>query len=119
RFADCPRTSIKPPASSIKGHPASGAEACRMLLDARCRLRYASTMKTNLRALLALLLCGAAACAGTPAQDGFTPLFNGKDLTGWGYKNGEKFDGKTESSDARYTAKDGMIVVNPGKGIAQ
>ena len=29
---------------------------------------------------------------------------------------GEPFDGKTESDDKRYTAKDGMIVVNPGKG---
>src|SRR4051812_31198902 len=46
-------------------------------------------------------------------------LFNGKDLTGWGHKTGEKFDGKTESDDKRYTAKDGMIVVNPGKGIRQ
>lgn len=52
-------------------------------------------------------------------DDGFTPLFNGKDLTGWGYKSGAKFDGKTESDDKRYTAKDGTIVVNPGKGIAQ
>ena len=51
--------------------------------------------------------------------DDFTPLFNGKDLTGWGYKTGDKFDGKTEASDKRYTAKDGMIVVNPGKGLAQ
>lgn len=46
-------------------------------------------------------------------------LFNGKDLTGWGYKKGEKLDGKTESEDKRYTAKDGMIVVNPGTGIRQ
>ena len=49
-------------------------------------------------------------------------LFNGKDLTGWGYKSGDKFetiDGKTEASDGRYTAKDGMIVVNAGKGIKQ
>jgi hypothetical protein len=46
-------------------------------------------------------------------------LFNGKDLTGWGYKTGETFDGKTESSDKRYTAKDGVITVNAGKGIAQ
>ena len=45
--------------------------------------------------------------------------FNGKDLTGWGYKTGEKFDGKTESDDKRFSAKDGMIVVNPGKGIKQ
>jgi hypothetical protein len=52
-------------------------------------------------------------------EPGVHELFNGKDLTGWGYKSGEKFDGKTESDDKRYTAKDGMIVVNPGKGIKQ
>ena len=49
-------------------------------------------------------------------------LYNGKDLTGWGYKVGDKFesfDGKTESSDKRYSAKDGILVVNPGKGLAQ
>ena len=28
-------------------------------------------------------------------------------------------DGKTESSDKRYSVKDGILVVNPGKGIAQ
>jgi 3-keto-disaccharide hydrolase len=75
----------------------------------------------NLKSTLALgaIFCGAAACAGSETQDGFTSLFNGKDLTGWGYKNGDKFDGKTESSDARYTVKDGILIVNPGKGIAQ
>ena len=55
-------------------------------------------------------------------QPGKVELFNGKDLTGWGYKTGDKFepfDGKTASSDGRYTAKDGTIVVNPGKGIRQ
>src|SRR4051794_33085556 len=31
------------------------------------------------------------------AAAGTTELFNGKDLTGWGYKTGETFDGKTES----------------------
>ena len=47
--------------------------------------------------------------------------FNGKDLTGWDYKDepDDVLDGKTESADGRYTAKDGMIVVNdsqePGK----
>ncbi|QOV90387.1 3-keto-disaccharide hydrolase [Humisphaera borealis] len=46
-------------------------------------------------------------------------LFNGKDLTGWGYKTGEKFDGKTESDDKRYSAKDGVLTVNPGTGIRQ
>jgi hypothetical protein len=46
-------------------------------------------------------------------------LFNGKDLTGWGYKSGEKFDGKTESNDGRFSTKEGVLVVNPGKGIKQ
>ena len=49
-------------------------------------------------------------------------LFNGKDLTGWGYKTGDKFesfDGKTEASDKRYSVKDGILVVNPGKGTHQ
>src|SRR4051812_9823462 len=52
------------------------------------------------------------------AEPGFVSLFNGKDLTGWGYKKGPTFDGKTEADDKRYSAKDGMIVVNPGKGTA-
>src|SRR5262249_23623465 len=51
-------------------------------------------------------------------EPGFELLFNGKDLTGWHYDAGP-FDGKTESSDGRYSARDGWIVVNPGKGLAQ
>jgi hypothetical protein len=57
-------------------------------------------------------------------EAGTKELFNGKDLTGWGYK--EKgtgkfvgFDGKTEASDGRYSAKNGTLVVNPGKGTHQ
>lgn len=56
------------------------------------------------------------------ADAGTVELFNGKDLTGWGYKKGdnfESFDGKTEASDKRYSAKDGVLVVNPGKGTHQ
>lgn len=45
-------------------------------------------------------------------------LFNGRDLTGWGYKT-NNFDGKTSSLDGRYSAKDGILTVNPGKGLAQ
>ena len=48
-------------------------------------------------------------------EPGFVLLFNGKDLSGWRYKGGEPFDGKTASSDERYTAKDGILVVNPPK----
>ena len=31
----------------------------------------------------------------------------------------EGFDGKTEASDKRYSVKDGILVVNPGKGTHQ
>ena len=44
---------------------------------------------------------------------GFISLYNGKDLTGWGYSATEKFDGKMEASDGRYTAKGETLVVNP------
>jgi hypothetical protein len=53
------------------------------------------------------------------SKDGVIELFNGKDLTGWGYPGGEKFDGKIEADDKRYSVKDGILVVNPGKGIKQ
>ncbi|QDU26400.1 hypothetical protein ETAA8_14780 [Anatilimnocola aggregata] len=52
-------------------------------------------------------------------EPGFEPLFNGKDLTGWRYKDGSPFDGQQHASDGRYTGRDGKIVVNPGKGLAQ
>jgi hypothetical protein len=75
---------------------------------------------TRILSVLALTLGSAAMAADEPKDEpGTVRLFNGKDLTGWGYKGGEKFDGKKEASDGRYTAKDGMIVVNPGKGIKQ
>ncbi len=52
-------------------------------------------------------------------EPGFEPLLTGNDLTGWHYKDGPAFDGKTNASDNRYTGRDGRIVVNPGKGLAQ
>ena len=51
-------------------------------------------------------------------EPGFTSLFNGKDLTGWqDPKKGEKFDGKTSSSDGRYSAANGVLTVNPPKDV--
>lgn len=44
-------------------------------------------------------------------EPGYISLFNGKDLTGWGYKT-NNFDGKNSSSDGRYTAKGGILTVN-------
>jgi hypothetical protein len=65
------------------------------------------------------MISTAAPASTDDVNDGWTPLFNGKDLTGWGYKSGAKFDGKTESDDKRYSAEKGMIIVHPGKGIKQ
>jgi hypothetical protein len=45
-------------------------------------------------------------------EPGFTSLFNGTDLTGWGYKT-NNFDGKTASDDGRFTVTNGILVVNP------
>ena len=80
--------------------------------------------------LLRPLLCCAALAVLLPSlpadepkpEPGTVELFNGKDLTGWGYKTKDKFesfDGKTEASDKRYSVKDGILTVNPGKGTAQ
>jgi len=72
-------------------------------------------------------------------EPGFKSLFNGKDLSGWGYrktaprrkpkkpnpnrpvfavvKEAVAFDGKTVSSDGRYVAKNGrLIVTTPAEG---
>lgn len=66
---------------------------------------------------LALCLFISAAFTAAHADDfklepGFVSLFNGHDLTGWGFRT-NNFDGKTESSDERYSAKDGIIIVHP------
>jgi hypothetical protein len=48
-------------------------------------------------------------------EEGFRSLFNGKDLTGWSFSLEERFDGKTESSDGRFTAGNGILAVQPQK----
>ena len=68
---------------------------------------------------LTLSLAISQADAGFVLEPGFKLLLNGKDLTGWHYKDGPAFDGKANASDSRYSAKDGKIIVNPGKGTAQ
>jgi hypothetical protein len=54
-------------------------------------------------------------------EEGYTSLFNGKDLTGWRIKGSkEDLAGKTEAADGRFQVVDGVIVVNEkdshGKG---
>jgi len=55
---------------------------------------------------------------------GFTSLFNGKDLTGWGYLNKkqdelifESFKGKNQSKDGRFKVIDGILTVNPNNYV--
>jgi len=50
--------------------------------------------------LLTIFLFAFFVCPFAAAQDGFVPLFNGKDLTGWSVKGG----------DAKYHVEDGCIV---------
>lgn len=67
-----------------------------------------------------LLLAALVLAADPKTEDGFTPLFNGKDLSGWQIaankdkdKGGESLDKKTETSTKRYAVKDGVIVIDP------
>jgi lysophospholipase L1-like esterase len=49
-------------------------------------------------------------------EPGYVSLFNGRDLTGWGFRTNQ-FDGQTSSSDGRYVAKNGrLIVTTPPEG---
>lgn len=56
-------------------------------------------------------------------EPGFVSLFNGSDLTGWGFRSKKTlaqeatFDGKAQSDDGRYVAKhDRLIVTTPAEG---
>jgi hypothetical protein len=55
-------------------------------------------------------------------EDGYSSLFNGKDLTGWRYPGakGNSMDGQTETPDRRISVVNGVIVMNEkdnkGKG---
>lgn len=50
-------------------------------------------------------------------EPGFVSLFNGRDLTGWGYEGGPAFDHKTEASDGRYAARNGRLVVTAARKL--
>lgn len=80
-------------------------------------------MRTLRFSLLSLALCGLAAAVWTDVsraaddfklENGYTLLFNGKDLTGW--KMGkDELTGKTETANKRFAVVDGAIVID-GKG---
>ncbi len=45
-------------------------------------------------------------------EAGFAPIFNGEDLTGWGFPGGPALDGVKETPDKRFTAGVGMLVAH-------
>ena len=71
--------------------------------------------RSRARIVVAALVLSTLALPALFAQDAKPiELYNGKDLAGWGYKTGETFDGKTETDDKRFAAKEGgVIIVNP------
>lgn len=84
-------------------------------------------MKQLLTVLAPLFLVTSLHAADWQPEPGFKSLFNGKDLTGWCFREKgtkqavgkvqENFDGKVASSDdGRYSAKDGVLTVNFPKG---
>ena len=85
--------------------------------------------RTSLAAVLSIAICAATASAAEPPQ-GFTPLFNGQDLSGWHgmphydpYKlaalpeaqQKKLIDGWTEDAKKHWTVENGELV-NDGKG---
>jgi len=77
---------------------------------------------SRLTALLGLgLALVSAHAADFKPEPGFVSLFNGKDLSGWCYRDGARtdekvavaFEGKVAATDGRFSAKDGVFIVHP------
>src|SRR3954453_1452011 len=60
---------------------------------------------------LAILVSASFLAAARADEPGFTPLFNGKDLTGWRLGKAD-LAGKTSSEDGRFAVKDGVLVIS-------
>src|SRR5215468_2792451 len=93
----------------------SGGEMIAELTSAH----YRSTIPTLLpcrrtpmhSSALALVLIITPACVA--ADDGFTPLFNGKDLTGWEIKENRS---KSKDPDQWYVKEGGILAAKAGSG---
>jgi hypothetical protein len=62
-------------------------------------------------AAVALVATGSRGVA-ADAEPGFTPLFNGKDLSGWKKQKGEALEGKQQTADKRFHVADEQIVID-------
>ena len=71
------------------------------------------SLSTCISTLLAFLISFTSARADDfKLEPGYVSLFNGKDLTGWGYRT-NNFDGKLASDDGRFSATNGALMVHP------
>ena len=70
-------------------------------------------MRTMCLACCTLLAVATGRADDFKPEDGFTPLFNGRDLTGWKTEKGESLDGKTEAYNGRFKAADGVLTIDP------
>ncbi len=79
-----------------------------ILMSPRQRRRTAESI------VLGLVLSTFLLSAARADEPDFTPLFNGKDLTGWrlGYTD---LAGKTATDDGRFAVKDGVLVITGSK----
>ena len=71
------------------------------------------SLSTCISTLLAFLISFTSARADDfKLEPGYVSLFNGKDLTGWGYRT-NNFDSKLASDDGRFSATNGALMVHP------
>ncbi len=75
-------------------------------------MKYQRVILVRLAVVLLGLMVWPAWADDFKLEPGYISLFNGTDLTGWGYVT-NNCDGKIESSDGRYSAKDGILIVHP------
>ena len=76
-------------------------------------MKTTSSLSTRILTLLAISMTLTLARADDfKPEPGYISLFNGKDLTGWGYVT-NNFDGKLASDDGRFSATNGALTVHP------
>lgn len=90
--------------------------------DTRCQYLMANcdALRLSLKSLITMFLVFTISLTCFAGNKRPIRLFNGKDLSGWGYRekvqgsfNFEALDGKAFSKDGRYKAEEGMLTINP------
>ena len=109
----------------LRARRAASADPPKNTLAVR-RGRESIALLSPMHSLRVLLLAGLFVVRAPGAdtfkpETGFVSLFNGKDLTGWCYRDGARFDekvaatfdGKAATNDNRFSAQGGVLFVHP------